>query len=88
MKEVCSRKVHSQSLNAGKKTEKPGSAQRSAVFACFLFLFSGVTPASGQRFEDDDFLLRESVSAADPRTARRIFDGFQSQARFATYGIL
>ena len=51
------------------------------MFACFLFLLAGVRASSGQQFEDD-FLLRESVSAADPRKARRIFEDFESQARY------
>ena len=81
MQECSSQKAHFQSRKTGKKTEKPGSALRAAGFACFLFLLTGVTSASGQRFEDD-FLLKESISAADPRTARRIFEGFGSQVSF------
>ena len=44
-----------------------------------LFLLCVARVSAGQRFEDD-FLLRESVSAADPRTARKIFDDFEREA--------
>ena len=46
----------------------------------------GVRASSGQQFEDD-FLLRESVSAADPRTARRIFEDFESQASYYNFDV-
>ena len=80
MKEGGCRKVH---------TQPTSRIPRSAiaiqfVFACFLFLLVGVRASSGQQFEDD-FLLRESVSAADPRTARRIFEDFESQASYYNF---
>ena len=77
-----SRKVHT------RKSGKPRSAFAiQFVFACFLFLLVGVRASSGQQFEDD-FLLRESVSASDPRTARRIFEDFESQASYYIFNML
>ena len=51
-----------------------------------LFLVCAARVAAGQKFEDD-FLLRESVSAADPRTAREIFDGFERKASLVVFHI-
>ena len=82
-----SRKVHTQPTyrKSGNIFGKPKSAIAiQFVFACFLFLLVGVRASSGQQFEDD-FLLRESVSAADPRTARRIFEDFENQASYYNF---
>ena len=69
-----SRKLHS------RKNGFPGTLCVS------LFLVCAARVAAGQKFEDD-FLLRESVSAADPRTAREIFDGFERKASFVQFHI-
>merc|ERR1719367_2219400 len=73
-----SRKVHTQPTSSRKSGIPRSAIAIRFVFACFLFLLVGVRASSGQQFEDD-FLLRDSVSAADPRTARRIFEDFESQ---------